>query len=96
MDVGNIFFNQSDNTYKFKVSNIEELYNVIIPFFKKYNLLTQKKADFVLFTQIISIIKRKDHLTTEGLQRIVNLKVNLNRGLSDNLKKFFPQYNCST
>ena len=90
LGVGNIFFNQLDSTYKFKVSNTEELYSVIIPFFIKYNLLTQKRADFELFSQIIEIIKRKDHLTTEGLQRIVNLKVNLNRGLSYDLKKFFP------
>lgn len=84
------FFNLSDNTYKLKVSNIDELYNIIIPFFAKYKLVTQKRADFELFTQIVEVLKHKEHLTTEGLQKIVNLKVHLNRGLSDNLKKMFP------
>jgi hypothetical protein len=53
-------------------------------------LLTQKRADFYLFVEIIKIIKRKEHLTPEGLQKIVNLKASLNLGLSDKLKTSFP------
>ena len=90
LGVGNITYNKSDNTFKFKVGNINELYKVIIPFFTKYRLVTQKRADFELFTKIVEIIIFKHHLTVEGLQRIINLKVHLNRGLSADLKKIFP------
>ena len=90
LGVGNITYNNSDNTFKFKVTNINELYKVIIPFFIKYRLVTQKLADFELFAKIVEIIIFKHHLTMEGLQRIINLKVHLNRGLSADLKKIFP------
>jgi hypothetical protein len=91
LGVGNIFYNSNDKTYKFKVSNINELSDVIIPHFKKYYLITQKRVDFELFSKIIEIIKNKEHLTKEGLQKIVNLKSTLNLGISDNLMKDFPE-----
>ena len=91
LGVGNIYYNSNDKTYKFKVSNINELINVIIPHFKKYYLITQKHIDFELFSNIVTMVKNKEHLTIQGLQKIVNLKVTLNLGLSDNLKKNFPE-----
>lgn len=90
LDSGNIYYNSKDKTYKWKVSNIDQINNKIIPHFKKYFLLTQKRADFEIFTKVVSIIKAKEHLTFEGLQEIVNLKASLNLGLSDKLKEAFP------
>jgi hypothetical protein len=91
LGVGNIFYNSNDKTYKFKVSNVNELINVIIPHFKKYYLITQKRIDFELFTKIVEIIKNKEHLTMQGLQKIVNLKTTLNLGISNNLIKNIPE-----
>jgi len=53
-------------------------------------LLTQKRADFLLFKQVINLIVRKEHLTTKGLLDIVSIKASLNSGLSENLKIAFP------
>jgi hypothetical protein len=63
---------------------------IIITNFEKYPLQTQKYADFLLFKSIIEIMNRKEHLTNEGFQIILNLKASLNRGLSHNLNKTFP------
>lgn len=90
LGVGNIYFKSSDNTYRWKVSNINDIFNVIIPHFIKYPLVTQKRADFELFTRIVEILKNKGHIDSKGLQQIVNLKASLNLGLSENLKKDFP------
>ncbi len=90
LDAGNIYYNSHDKTYKWKVSDINLINNVIIPHFRKYYLLTKKRADFGLFANIVDIILRKQHLTPKGLQDIVNLKASLNLGLSDNLKAYFP------
>lgn len=90
LGVGNIYYNQSDDTYKWKVSDIDTLSNVIIPHLQTYYLLTQKRTDFEIFTKIIEIIKLKNHLTVHGLQKIVDLKASLNLGLSDRLKISFP------
>lgn len=95
LGVGNIYFNKDDNTHKFKVSNITDINNIIIPFFKKYSLMTQKRADFEVFVKIIDIMLNKGHLTSDGLQEIVNLKSSLNLGLNDKLKASFPNYKVS-
>lgn len=90
LGVGNIYYKSSDNTYRWKVSNIEELSSVIIPHLIAYPLLSQKRADFELFSKILEIIKRKDHLNYKGLQEIVNIKSSLNKGINDNLRVLFP------
>lgn len=88
--VGNIYFKSKDNTYRWKVSNINEIANVIIPHFIKFPLVTKKRADFELFSNIIQILQNKGHLNPNGLQEIVNLKASLNLGLNDKLKAHFP------
>jgi len=39
---------------------------------------------------IIDLMSRKEHLTIEGLHKIVAIKASLNLGLSDKLKVAFP------
>jgi hypothetical protein len=67
---------------------------VIIPFFEKYPLISQKRAvplrGLELFKRIVEIIHNKEHLTLTGLQKIVNLKASLNLGNSSELKALFP------
>jgi hypothetical protein len=66
------------------------LINVIIPFFDKYPLITQKRADFILFKQAIELINDGAHLTEEGLTKVVSIKASMNKGLSDKLLTVFP------
>lgn len=40
---------------------------------------------------MVEIVKAKEHLTFEGLQKIVAIRATLNRGLSDELKAAFPE-----
>lgn len=89
LGVGYVYYNPHDKTYKWKVSNINEISEIIITHFRKYYLLTQKRADFELFAKIVEIMLRKEHFTVKGLQDIVNLKASLNLGLNDTLKKYF-------
>ena len=64
------------------MSSLKEI-AVLIEHFYKYPLITQKFADFYLFRQAIELIKQKEDLTKEGLQKLVNIKASLNLGLSD-------------
>lgn len=50
----------------------------IIPFFKKYPILTFKERDFKDFTLAADLIKNKSHLTVEGLAKIKEIKLNMN------------------
>jgi hypothetical protein len=63
---------------------------VVIPFYDKYPLQSQKRADFELFKLIIELIKNQEHMTQEGMQKIIDIKASLNTGNSDELKAIFP------
>jgi hypothetical protein len=54
---------------------------VIIDHFKRFPLLTQKCADFELFSQIFYLMEKKEHLTLEGLNKILAIKASMNLGL---------------
>ena len=73
----------------FKVSSQEEL-KLIEEHFNKFPLKSKKKADYELFIKVLEIIRRKQHLTLEGLYQIVAIKASMNQGLSDKLKLAFP------
>lgn len=88
--VGKIYIG-SNNLIRWQVSSIEDLEGVIIPFYEKYPLVSQKKADFELFKLIIKLIKNKEHMSLEGMQKIINIKASLNTGNSDELRAIFPE-----
>ena len=58
--------------------------------FDKYLLLTQKRADFELFRQVIQLMNKSEDLTSEGIKEIVRLKASINLGLTSALKEDFP------
>jgi hypothetical protein len=62
--VGRIYFIGKDSI-KYQVRSVEGL-EVIINQLDKYSLITQKQADFLLFKQVLELIKNKEHLTIEG------------------------------
>ena len=67
----------------------------LIDHFEKFPLLTQKKADFILFKQAIKLINNKSHLSIEGLHQIINIKASMNLGLSESLKNEFYDLSLS-
>lgn len=75
----------------FIVSSLSQITKVIIPHFDSYPLITNKLADYSLWKGIIEIMKAKKHLTVEGLNEIVQMKAQLNWGLSDELKTAFAE-----
>jgi len=80
-----------DNTYiVYSVKTIENLTRIIIPHFNNYPLLTKKFADFYLFEQIVLIMARKEHLTKDNFDKILSLRANLNLGMSEKLRSYFP------
>jgi LAGLIDADG endonuclease len=85
---------QGKDSVQFKVNSTKIFKNIIIPHFNKYPLITQKRADFILFKKAVNIINPasgREHLTIEGIKKkIVAIKVFLNLFLNDELKKAFP------
>ncbi|HUC88348.1 MAG TPA: LAGLIDADG family homing endonuclease [Candidatus Binatia bacterium] len=59
---------------KLKVSNFNDIYTKVIPFFKKYPLQAKKRLQFEQFCQVAELIRTKQHLTAEGIVKIQTLK----------------------
>jgi hypothetical protein len=57
----------------------------------KYLLVTRKRGDYLLFRDILSIMLLKEHITLEGLQKIINIRATLKYGLSKELQLMFPE-----
>jgi len=75
--IGNIW-EQSNDSVLYNVTSLHDLTNVIIPHFDKYPLITQKKGDFILLKKIVDLMNRKEHLTLEGIQKILAIKASMN------------------
>jgi hypothetical protein len=86
---GSISISQTRQRATYSVKSIKDIVKIIIPHFLNYKLLTQKAADFALFTEIVELLNAKAHLKREGLNQIVNIKASLNLGISENLKSYF-------
>jgi len=70
-----------DGIWIFVVENPSVIKEKIIPFFGKFKLLSSKgKTNFSIFSQIVETINKDDHLTANGLERIVKLRERLNEG----------------
>lgn len=88
--IGKVKQDLGNNAITFYVNSVEDLSNVVIPFFKAHSLLSQKWSDFVLFEKAVYLIKQRAHLTTHGLTNIISIKASMNKGLSDKLVAQFP------
>ena len=80
------------NKAAYVVTRISDLNNVIIPHFKKYPLMGQKRADFILFNSIVELMVKKQHLNMEGFIKILAIKYHLNLGISEELKQILFAY----
>lgn len=84
------YITEHKDSLLFRASTKEDLI-VIINHFNKYNLITKKRADFEFWKKAFFIIKYKNHLTMEGLEKLVGIKSSLNWGLSAEIESAFPK-----
>lgn len=84
--IGNISIDKKSQGVTYQIQSIKDINSVIIPHFTKYPLVTQKLADFLLFKSAVEIVNQKEHLTLQGIQKIISIKASLNKGLSGVLK----------
>ena len=75
---GGVRFSKRDQNYKYEVRNIDDLMKIIIPHFVKFPLLTSKKDEFKRFEEICNLIYSKQHLSQEGIKKIIELSREIN------------------
>jgi hypothetical protein len=83
--IGSIRPNKKANALIYSVEGLKDLTNIIIPHFKKYPLISQKAADFILFEKIVELMNKGAHISLEGLQKIINIKASINLGISETI-----------
>lgn len=81
---------QGEDIYAYRVSSLKHLLNNILPHFDKYPLISHKRGDYLLWREVVLMLKSGQHLLMEGLQAIVNIRASINLGLSEDLKAAFP------
>lgn len=62
----------------------------IINHLDKFQLVTQKQADYILWRTVFYLMENNEHLTVDGLNKIAGLKEQHNRGLTPKLESAFP------
>jgi len=88
LGVGTIYHKEESCNYM--IQSLRDL-SVIINHFNKYPLLTKKWEDFKLFSEIVTLINQKEHLTLSGFHKIISLRASMNNGLSTAIKTAFPE-----
>lgn len=74
---GNVKVNHGDRL-EVRIRGIENL-NKIVNFFHENQLHTTKKYSFEIFSQIIELMNKGEHLNKQGLKRIAELASKMNR-----------------
>lgn len=72
------------NYIEFRCQSFKDIYDKILPFFHKYSILGTKAQDFKDWVRVAEMIQSKIHLTKEGFDYILSLrlqiKVVMNKG----------------
>ena len=63
---------------KYVVKKQHDIFYHVIPFFKQFPLQGKKKKDFLLFCKAAELIKKKRHLTKEGIMELQKLREFMN------------------
>lgn len=66
------------DTVDFHVVKFTDITEKIIPFFAKYRIVGVKEFNYEDFIMVADLINNKDHLTVEGLEKIKEIKSNMN------------------
>ena len=84
--IGRVVFQRENrpnhhHMYRFEVTNLNDLQNLIIPFFEKYKLQSKRIKDFELFKKIVTSVLKQEHQTQAGLRRIQQWKAEMHQYL---------------
>jgi hypothetical protein len=70
-----------DGVWYYEVNNFNAIWDNVIPFFKRFGFLSaKKKRDFAKFCQLAEVIKRNEHLSEEGIKKILEIRREMNDG----------------
>jgi hypothetical protein len=70
-----------DGVWYYEVNNLNAILENVIPFFRRYSFLSaKKKRDFAKFVQLAELLKARDCVSREGIERILEIRRDMNDG----------------
>lgn len=66
--------------YRFEINAQKDVYKTLIPFFDKHPLQSNKQKNYKIFRQIAMLVKQRKHKQKKGLEKIRQLKSQMNIG----------------
>ncbi|KAG2219182.1 hypothetical protein INT45_008357 [Circinella minor] len=76
LDVGYVYTSRSD--VNFSVNSLPQIKNKILPLFDEYPLRDGKLNSYLRFKQVVKMMDNKQHLTKEGLAKIIHISYSMN------------------
>lgn len=72
---------REDGVWYYEVNNFNAIVENVIPFFDRFGFLSsKKKRDFAKFVQISILMRNGEHLTEPGIQRLLQIRKDMNDG----------------
>ena len=75
---GNLY--KKRQAFNYEVTKFSDIFNKIIPFFKKYQIHGVKSMDFADFCEVAEMMNKREHLSAGGLEKIKQIKARMNLG----------------
>lgn len=73
-------FKLDQDACEYRVTKFSDIKDKIIPVFDKYPILGIKSEDFQDWCKVAEMMNKKEHLTEEGLSKIIKIKAGMNIG----------------
>lgn len=70
----------SDNKVQFRVEKFSDNYEIIRKFFGDNKIIGVKYKDFQDWSFIAQIMQNREHLTKQGLEKVIKIKEGMNKG----------------
>ena len=69
---------EKPEVYEYRVNDLQQLVQIILPFFLKHPMHTTKKFDFLRVLYVSKLMLRKEHLTLAGVEKIQKIRNRMN------------------
>ena len=80
LNCGRYYKSPTRNEGQYLVTVFSDINEKILPLFNEYPLIGVKKEDYLDFVKTAELIKSKDHLTEEGVEKIKLIRNKMNKG----------------
>ena len=71
--------NNHGDRFCWRVRDLNNLTQIVIPFFDKYPLRSKKEIEFLKFKSVVVMMQKGEHLTEKGFSSIVKIASEMNR-----------------